>query len=248
LWHDTWNRLNEFAHWARLSGLLDKALALFHLASPRNGRDLILKRSYGLGSAIMIEGERSFPWYYSLFVMGVVLPAATVLLWIAGTIVCFTRIKDPNRAYVLLGAWVPLVLTALPFVPIYGMERFLLICMPFIALLGGIAAQTIFQKIQERVSRPKRMTALAALALCLCYTGTVREWIYLHPLELSYYNAAIGGLAGAAERGFPTNYWLQNYWAALPYLNQNAPPNSRVGAVEDAVLGVYQEFGLLRPD
>src|SRR5262249_2428228 len=61
LWHDTWNRLNEFAHWARLSGLLDKILALFHLASLRNGRDLILKRNYGLGSAIMIEGERSFP-------------------------------------------------------------------------------------------------------------------------------------------------------------------------------------------
>lgn len=249
LWHDTLNRLNEFSQWARLTGLFDKVLGLFHLASPGNSHDLKLSRSYGLSSGIKVGDERVISWHYPLDVMGVVLPIATILLWIAGTILCFRRIKDPDRAYVLLGAWVPIALTTLPFVPIYGMERFLLICMPFIALLGGIAAHTGLQKLQARVGWKKhRTTGFAVVALCLCYTGAVREWITLHPLELSYYNAFIGGLPGAAEKGYPINYWLQNYWAAMPYLNQNATPNARVAGVEDAVLKVYQEFGLLRSD
>jgi len=58
------------------------------------------------------------------------------------------------------------------------------------------------------------INAVLILALLLNIQALVRY----HPYQLSYYNAIIGGAAGAAEKGFTISYWYE----ALdqPYLDK----------------------------
>jgi hypothetical protein len=51
--------------------------------------------------------------------------------------------------------------------------------------------------------------------------------IRLHPYEYIYYNAFIGGEAGAFRR-FELDYWGISYREAADWLNENAPPDADV--------------------
>ncbi|MDW8367574.1 MAG: hypothetical protein RMK49_17155, partial [Abditibacteriales bacterium] len=80
---------------------------------------------------------------------------------------------------------------------------------------------------------------------------SVRAIAHVHPFELSYYNALIGGVRGAVARGFEPTYWGETLLHALDALNRLTPPNGVVcitpgGAI--AYLEMYQRMGLLRRD
>jgi len=72
-----------------------------------------------------------------------------------------------------------------------------------------------------------------------------------HPYQLSYYNAAIGGPAGAAKKGFTISYWYdaldQTFLNKLNAMPKNDPvviysfPNS-------AILEYNRALGLVNPE
>ena len=51
--------------------------------------------------------------------------------------------------------------------------------------------------------------------------------VTLHPYQYIYYNSLVGGVQGAFRR-YEMDYWGTSYRAAIEYVNQVAPPGSRV--------------------
>lgn len=244
LYHDTAQNFSEFSRWAGITGLYEKAGSVFQSNETNTDVDRKLIKRFGASSSGIRSGDKaSFPWYYALAVIGVVIPVPTLILFIVGTFLSLRQWRSPTRTFFVLGAWYPLLVTALPFIPVYDMERFLLISMPFMALVCGAVAPLIAARLAT-----SRMKLAACLVISLCYAPAVKEWIYVHPVEFSYYNAVPGGLVGAVEKGFPRNYWLQSHWGALPYLNAQLPQGAALACEEIGVIKTYQTFGLLRPD
>jgi hypothetical protein len=73
--------------------------------------------------------------------------------------------------------------------------------------------------------------------------------VRLHPFELSYYNALVGGVRGAARLGMETTYFASTYGYFLPWLN-DLPAGSRLWVMPNSwdVIYYYQLNGLLRDD
>ena len=51
--------------------------------------------------------------------------------------------------------------------------------------------------------------------------------IRLHPYQYIYFNRLVGGVQGAAGK-YELDYWATSYREAALFLNENAPPGSRV--------------------
>ena len=78
--------------------------------------------------------------------------------------------------------------------------------------------------------------------------GAFSTWRY-HPLQLSYYNALIGGLSGANRAGMePTYYWDAVTPDVREWLNTHTGDRRSVGFAFPAVTFEYlHRWGLLRP-
>ena len=65
---------------------------------------------------------------------------------------------------------------------------------------------------------PRRAATGLLLAACALPLPTL---VRLHPYQMTYFNAAVGGLAGANGR-YETDYWLSSYKEAIEWVNQRA--------------------------
>lgn len=113
----------------------------------------------------------------------------------------------------LLLAWflVPFVYVVLRRPPMYdGMRHFLFIVPP-VFVLSSLAFDWLFGLLR----RPALNVILSAVILLPGLLGIAR----LHPYEYTYYNAFIGGTAGAF-RHYETDYWLTCYKEAVQAFDQ----------------------------
>jgi len=106
------------------------------------------------------------------------------------------------RGLLLLNVVWPLVFFALPGITVYDGTRLFLMVFPLWAIFVGAGGAGLMHYMARRWSR-RRAAAVVAIVLAMQSYGLVR----MHPLGLSYYNALIGGLHGAAALGFETTYW-----------------------------------------
>jgi len=96
---------------------------------------------------------------------------------------------------------------------------------------------------------PITVSVLAALVLAPAAMDLVR----IHPFELSYYNALIGGPRGAWHRGFELTYWFDGFnGRTLEELNQKLPPGAELDFPNELTnpmtLQEIQTLGALRGD
>jgi hypothetical protein len=75
----------------------------------------------------------------------------------------------------------------------------------------------------------------------------MRAVVHTHPYQLAYYNALVGGTAGATKRGFETIYWGQVLSEAGPFINSIKTPSPRVLVIPKGVIFLF-DFQSLRPD
>jgi hypothetical protein len=91
-----------------------------------------------------------------------------------------------------------------------------------------------------------RVTALALILINL-----FQIYILFFPYLHLYYNQFTGGLSGAQERFLgreATDYWAGSYRPGMEWLNENAPPNSKLVAPVAGWVANIEAPVILRPD
>lgn len=178
LWHDTLTRLAEY-----------------------------LAPQWRVAIPVMYFGQWSKPaaWHYPLVMTLVTIPAGILFLVVLGSVRAVREFRrQPVLALVALNAAYIIGLFMIPGVPRYDGVRLFLPAFPFLAILAGVAGKQCWDWVAERSRRRPWRPLFLAAAFFLTQAGAV--WL-IHPCELSYYNALVGGLWGAEKLGLETTYW-----------------------------------------
>jgi hypothetical protein len=105
-----------------------------------------------------------------------------------------------------IGFW--LIVAHLPTTPKHDGIRQLLSIYPFLGLMSWLGLMGWQEKLNQSPRLPGRrllqIISVPAILIMLAL-GVYR----CHPFELSYYNALIGGIRGAEEKGFELTYYLE---------------------------------------
>jgi 4-amino-4-deoxy-L-arabinose transferase-like glycosyltransferase len=200
------------------------------------------------------------PWHFGPVMLAITTPPLVLLGAVGGMVAGWRWPRGEGlvgwqRAVVGLMGWavvVNLLPLCLPGSPKYNGERLMLPVFPPLALLAAVGIGALIRQIVQRLEvDARRRKLVAGLAVVLALTPLLRATADSYPWNLSYYNALIGGTAGAVAKGMEATYWGETYAGALPWLNQHAPPGAVVWAnIPGFVtsLRMYQGFGMLRED
>lgn len=176
----------------------------------------------------VVHAAADLPWHYAPFFVGTQLSEPAVLLGAAGLAIAVYELIARRgvrleRLAALLWLAAPLIGAMFLGMRVYDNGRQLLFAFPAVFLLAALALQALF----DRLRAPALRLALALLVAAPGMAGIVR----LHPYEYIYFNAAVGGVAGAARR-YELDYWATSYRAAMHELNRLAPPNAWVAVAD----------------
>jgi 4-amino-4-deoxy-L-arabinose transferase-like glycosyltransferase len=166
---------------------------------------------YYLGTQVSLA-----PWHYPWVLTFITVPLVTLIPFFIGWIPIIVR---PNRTnvFLLFNALFPLLLISLPSVPKYDGERLFLPAFPFICLIAGMGIQQIFLWAKKLGWGKIFYLLYASLFVWTVYSSIIK----IHPYQSSYFNELIGGIDGAAQRGFEPEYWGNAYIGALEWLNKH---------------------------
>lgn len=164
--------------------------------------------------------DKMVPWHFPFVMTLTALPAWTLVgLAIRG----FKRRLDTIEQFLLLSVLFPLVVFAVPGVPVYDGTRLFLIVMPAICLLAArgfalwlcVPGQLNYKAKTECIDKPKSVVVGTLCTICIasCY------WI-MQPLTISQYGLLAAGDRGAATMGMESCYWSDalngDFWKQVP--------------------------------
>lgn len=139
-----------------------------------------------------------------------------------------SRLSTDARAFLVVGALLPVARTLLPGMVNYDGTRHFLEYAPPLCALAACGLRTAADAARARAGRlaPAAATLVWALALVPCAVATVATY----PYGSCYFNAFAGGLDGARRRQVPdaTDYWGLSYWEGLDWLRREAERGAAV--------------------
>ncbi len=191
-------------------------------------------------------------WEMPPLIVLITTPVALLALATLGAAVGLRRGQGRDtRAWIslhLIGMAVLLAYFPLPFNDLHDQDRLLLPLWFHLAALAGEGFAWLAGRLAAWRPALGRAGAQAVLAALLLAPGVVGI-VQLHPYQLAYYNALIGGPRGAAARDMETIYFASTYGGLLDALN-TLPSGSKVWVIPNSydVLYYYQFTGRLRPD
>lgn len=194
-----------------------------------------------------------YPWHVPIVTTLFTVPVATLAAGAVGAAELVRERGTGDRWPGLLlflsagAAMGPFLLTTQP---IFGAEKHWAAAIPTIAIFAaaGVAAAARWAAARLRLSE----TAIAAGLAALVIAAAAAETIDAQPHALTHYNALAGGAPGGADLGMNRQFWGVAARAALPVINQYAPPPGappRPVYSHDAspAWGLYRKVGLLAP-
>lgn len=217
-----------------------------------------------------------FPVHFPFVMSAVTLPAGVLALMGVGTVLAgvvalrlllgrfgpprpleLTRVplgeiaREPSGSpalLLLLNAFMPFALIALPSTPIFGGTKHWMNGLPFLCVLGAWALEEACARLRALGVRRTGLAfkVLAVLIVLPGFWSSARVW----PNGLGGYNELIGFERGAANVGMQRTFWGYEPRAALPLVNERAPPGARIhfGDTNQDSWRMYQRDGLLRGD
>ena len=120
---------------------------------------------------------------------------------------------------IALWFFVPVSLVIIVEPKIYDNFRHFLFFIPPLFTFAAIGLQSVFDVFKRPI--------IQAIILLILILPNIFSLVNLHPYQYVYYNAFTDGVGGAF-RQFEMDYWAISYREATEYINQNAPPNSKV--------------------
>ncbi|MFO0907230.1 MAG: glycosyltransferase family 39 protein [Isosphaeraceae bacterium] len=146
-----------------------------------------------------VYDDRAVPWHYPWVYFATTVPVGLHLLGILGLGDGLRRCRVDRFPLLLVAAIGGLLLLFSSRVPVYDGERLFLMVFPLWALLVGRGWAWIWDRLKGR--------RIGQGAACLLLAGQAWGIVALHPFQLSYYNALVGGLRGAERLGLELTYW-----------------------------------------
>lgn len=200
------------------------------------------------------SGPLGINLYPSLWI-ALTTPLPTLFLFAIGVAISFYKVlfkKDHNSLLFLLWFFVPLVRVTWPSTTIYGGIRQIMEYIPAMAMIAGIGAETIIQKLktvfQDKRLKTRKFVHLELYSCLLIFAFLIYPIIRTHPNENVYFNALVGGLAGAKEKDIPS--WGNSYGAAyrqgVNWINENAEEGANVVYAHELIPNIPRIF--LRTD
>jgi hypothetical protein len=159
--------------------------------------------------------------------------------------------------FVFLNFLIPFAVIAHPKVPIFGGTKHWLHGVPFLCLMAGVGFEFVLDGLRDLADRlgpafrGRGVRVAGAVLAGALFVGPA-AWDTLTDTAdgSSWYNAFAGGRAAMGESGMQREFWGNSSYDALPWINENLPPNSRVDfhdSTWDAVR-MYWRDGALRRD
>ena len=160
------------------------------------------------GGALVLVTE--MPRSYLPNLLALKLPAIFSALAIAGIVGALVAAADRSltanrRAVFLLIALsplLPIMITIVTHPALYNGIRHFVFVLPPLALLGGVAAAWLY----DRLARFRFAPAIAASVLVFGMGLPLGEMVRLHPYEYTYFNRIAGGVR-AARANYMLDYW-----------------------------------------
>ena len=185
-------------------------------------------------------------------------PPLSLFLFAIGFIISMVRFKEKSYVAVLWLSFyiVTIARVTLPISNIYGGLRQILEFIGPMAMIAGIGAyflRDFILKVLSKLSFVRKfsketITLSVSLLFILGYIPIAAEMIRLHPNQNVYFNFALGGLKGAAEKNFSGygNTYGNAYLQGTEWLNQHAEPNSKLALVSGNMQNIPR--GIIRED
>jgi 4-amino-4-deoxy-L-arabinose transferase-like glycosyltransferase len=145
-----------------------------------------------------IFADRDVPWHYPWFYFLVTVPVGFQVLGVAGAVRGLRDRRTDPFAALLLGSMALFLVMFSSRVPVYDGERLFLLIFPAWAILIGRGFAMASKWF------PARLPTAALIAFVLAQGYGV---VIMHPFQLSYFNALVGGLKGAERLGLELTYW-----------------------------------------
>ena len=145
------------------------------------------------------------------------------------------QIRTDLLLYLGFGFILPLSGLILLNSPLYHNFRQVLFLSPPLFILAAVALETLFRKMTQGWAR---LLLIAVIALPGVY-----KTVQLYPYEYVYYNALVGGTAGAANR-YELDYWRTTMREAALKLNALAPSKAKI--VVGGSSSLFRRYG--KPD
>lgn len=199
----------------------------------------------------------SLPWHNGWVMMAVTVPLGILLLALVGgvrALGCLRR--DSLPMFFFLNAAALPVSRMLP-TPAHDGVRLMLPTFFFLAGLAGVGFGWLAELLtgrrvdnsredrQHNAGNPRATLGVQVALLAAALGPAAYDLIRIHPYELSYYNRAVGGLAGAMQRGFEVSYWYDAVTPrAIDDVNRWLPQDARISLrVHTDVFGEWQQRG-----
>jgi len=152
-----------------------------------------------------VYGDGFAPWHYPVVMTAATIPIGILALVVLGAVRAVRKFRsEPVLALVAISAAAAIGPFMLPWLPKYDGVRLFLPAFPFLAILAGVAARRCWHWVASRWRKRPWRPLFAAAVFFVSQAGAA--W-WIHPCELSYYNALVGGLWGANKLGMETTYW-----------------------------------------
>ena len=240
LWTDTAARVQEWVN--------------FHMHHTYYNMEFLGKNYYDAPS----------PRSYMPVLIVATVPAITLVLFFVGAfdrarvlvkrLIAAPVVDDKTEIDVLLflSFAAPLAVFLLPATPIFGGTKHWLPAYPFLAIFAGHGFDIVADKAELAIAAwdaMRREIAQGALIACVLIAPLV-ETAHSHPFGIGAYVPTVGGTAGAADLGLNRQFWGYTTQSTAPWLEKNAPKNSRVFILDTTgeAWSRMEEEGRMRKD
>jgi 4-amino-4-deoxy-L-arabinose transferase-like glycosyltransferase len=206
--------------------------------------------------------EYCLPWHNAWVLLSITVPATILAAAAVGILWSLGKIRrDRLPVYFLLQLLTHPVLRMLP-TPAHDGVRLFLPTFFFLAAFAGWGTDALSRALiwlmgvngQTRKYGRSWLPAVSALVVAAAVlVPAAIDLIRIHPFELSYYNALIGGPRGAWRRGFELTYWFDAINPrTLKEINERLPAGAEVDMPNEStnsmIFEQLQSLGALRGD
>jgi hypothetical protein len=195
--------------------------------------------------------EYALPWHNAWVLIAITVPLSILVAAVLGLVWSLGQFRrDRLPLYFLIHFLTFPVLRMLP-TPAHDGVRLFLPTFFFLAAFAGWGTAALARDLARLIGGWQK-PLVGALGIGVLAPAAY-ELAHVHPFELSYYNALIGGPAGAWRRGFELTYWWDSFNSrVLEELNASFPPAAEVDFPNDLTNPMtfqeLQTLGALRSD